>query len=200
MSSFLANLSWRRAFRNFNDSDEDKTNSDVINPILDAIVLAPSSFGLQPYCVYVIQNRSIRQKLYSLSFSQKHVVSCNTLLVFCARTDVLRRVDEFVSQTGSELKALILNFLATFPNLKEWATRQVYIALGFALAAAAELKIHTCPMEGFVPTEVKKMLELPENVDPVVYLAIDGSQISSSEGDNDIKFRFPREDIIRELQ
>lgn len=192
MSSFLNNLSWRRAFREFDSSASDPLD---LTPILNSIVLAPSSFGIQPYCVYVVHDREVRRRLHAVSFYQDHVISCDTLLIFCVRTDILERVDEFMAatQSGEELKELILQFLGTFSNLTEWATRQVYIALGFALAAAAESKIHTCPMEGFLPTEVKKILELPENVQPVVYLAI-------GRGNDDAtppKFRFAQSDLIR---
>ncbi len=38
-----------------------------------------------------------------------------------------------------------------------WAQRQTYIALGFALAAAAEKKIAACPMEGFDPEGVSRV-------------------------------------------
>jgi nitroreductase len=194
-SSFLKNLSWRRAFRDF-DTTTPKEEPLDITPILNAIVLAPSSFGIQPYCVYVVRDRETRRRLHEVSFHQDHVISCDMLLIFCVRTDILERVDEFVTYTNSteELKQLILQFLGSFSDQTEWASRQAYIALGFALAAAAELKIQTCPMEGFIPLEVKKILELPENVRPVVYLAVG----RGSEKKNMVpKFRFPHSDIIR---
>jgi len=43
-----------------------------------------------------------------------------------------------------------------------WAARQTYIALGFAMAAAAVEKVDTTPMEGFKPAELDALLGLTE--------------------------------------
>jgi nitroreductase len=42
----------------------------------------------------------------------------------------------------------------------EWATRQVYIALGNLMTCAAILGVDACPMEGIVPAEYDKILKL----------------------------------------
>ena len=42
------------------------------------------------------------------------------------------------------------------------AAHQAYIALGFALAAAAELGVDSTPMEGFDPDQVDEILGLKE--------------------------------------
>jgi nitroreductase len=44
--------------------------------------------------------------------------------------------------------------------INSWTAKQTYLALGNLLNAAAELKIDTTPMEGFVPADVNEILGL----------------------------------------
>lgn len=165
--SFLNNLEKRRAVKHFGDGDVDTT------PIRKAIVAAPSSFGLQPYHVVAVRNKDLKESLKAVSFGQAQVTECNTLFVFCARTDVEARAEEYLSKTGAEaMRGMLMGFLSNLADKTAWAARQAYIALGFALAAAAEAQIASCPMEGFVPSEVAKILSLPETLVPVCYLAV----------------------------
>lgn len=55
--SFLNNLEWRRAVKHFEEGEVD------IEPIVKAMVNAPSSFGIQPYKILAIQNKEIKEKL-----------------------------------------------------------------------------------------------------------------------------------------
>lgn len=189
--SFLDNLEWRRATKRFGDARVDT------EPIVRAMTNAPSSFGLQPYTILAVHNPEIRKKLREVSFGQAQVTQCQTLFILCARTDVKERAEEYLAATGAEgLRGMLTGFLAAQPDLTAWAARQAYIALGFGLAAAAELRIASCPMEGFMPGEVSKILGLPETLQPVVYLAV-GDE--SDEEEEHPRFRFPRENLVREF-
>lgn len=55
--SFLSSLEWRRAVKHFSNGPVD------IEPIVNAMVQAPSSFGLQPYSFEVITNADIKRSL-----------------------------------------------------------------------------------------------------------------------------------------
>jgi nitroreductase len=46
-------------------------------------------------------------------------------------------------------------------RIPHWAAHQAYIALGNLLTSAALLGVDACPMEGFVPAEFDKILDLP---------------------------------------
>jgi nitroreductase len=83
----------------------------------------------------------------------------------------------------------MLGFLSGIPDKLAWAARQAYIALGFGLAAAAETRVATCPMEGFDPIKVASTLSLPSNLVPVVMLAIGQASPHSIETP---RWRFPR--------
>lgn len=187
-SSFLNNLEWRRAVKHFGDKPVDTT------PIIRAITNAPSSFGLQPYKVIAVCNSELKKQLRAVSYDQAQVTECDTLFVFCARTDLSERAEEYLQKTGAEMiREMLTGFISYIPDKAAWSARQAYIALGFGLAACAELKIPSCPMEGFTASEVHSILGLADNLVPCVMLAVG----SATENDGSFpRFRFEQSDLI----
>ena len=180
--SFLSQLEWRFATKKFDPSK--RVSSENLEKILTAIRMAPSSYGLQPYHVLVITNPELRIKLREKSFGQPQVTDASHLLVFCTRTDGMERIDRYVelASGGDSDKAESLQGYAEImrndvgkkspEQFKSWADRQTYIALGFALAACAELEIDSTPMEGFEPKAFDDLLKLPDYLKTVVLLPI----------------------------
>ncbi len=190
--SFTSSLEWRRAVKHFGSGDVDVT------PVVEAMVNAPSSFGLQPYKVLAVTNKELKEKLKPVSYNQSQVTECHTLFILCARTDVEVRAEEYLKITGAEtMRDMLMGFLGYLPDKTAWAAKQAYIALGFGLAAAAEHKIASCPMEGFSSAEVAKILELPSNLVPVVYLAV--GEATEEDGTYP-RFRFSESDLVQRFE
>ena len=163
--------------------------------VLKAMVNAPTSFGLQPYTILVVKDKPLKEKLRAVSYGQAQVTECDTLYILCARTDVEARAEEYLQTTKSEaMRGMLMGFVKGMPDKLAWAARQTYIALGFGLAAAAEERIASCPMEGFSTADVAKLLELPKTLVPVVYLAV-GSD--APEDGTHPRFRFPESDLVK---
>jgi nitroreductase/dihydropteridine reductase len=189
--SFTNSLEWRRAVKHFGSGPVD------VNPIVDAMINAPSSFGLQPYKIFAVSNKEIKEKLKPVSYNQAQVTECQTLFVLCARSDVKERGEEYLKATGADsMREMLMGFLGYLPDQTAWAAKQAYIALGFGLAAAAEYKIASCPMEGFNAAEVSKILELPSNLVPVVYLAV--GEATNEDGTYP-RFRFSESDLVQKV-
>jgi nitroreductase/dihydropteridine reductase len=187
-NTFLSNLEWRRAVKHFGSEPVQ------VEPVIKAIVNAPSSFGIQPYKVVAVHNNDLKHKLREAAYDQAQVSECDTVFVFCARTDLNARAEEYLEASKAEpIRGMLTQFLENIPDAAAWAARQVYIALGFALAACAELQIPSCPMEGFNPSAVHDILGLVDNLQPVVMLAVG----SAAEHDGTWpRFRFPESDLI----
>jgi nitroreductase len=92
-SSFLNNLEWRRAVKHFGDKPIN------IAPIVKAMTNAPSSFGLQPYKVIAVRNPELKAAIRPVAYDQAQVTECDTLFVFCARTDLSERAEEYLQKT-----------------------------------------------------------------------------------------------------
>jgi nitroreductase len=65
----LASMTWRRALKHFPPA----IKPIDINPILKAATLAPSSFGVQPFQIYVVTNADIKSKIAAVAYRQPQV-------------------------------------------------------------------------------------------------------------------------------
>ncbi len=204
MPTFIENLQWRFATKSFDP--ERKISEQDLEAILNAIRFAPSSAGMQPFQVIIVTNPELRAKISEVSYGQSQVTQASHLLVFCARNDHPARAERMLEllSEGDEVKRAELKglegilvgsytpFMGDPEKAFAWGARQAYIALGFGLAAAAELQIDSCPMEGFDPMVVHKVLGLPENIRPLAFLTL-GYRAA---GPSRPKFRYPEDEIF----
>ena len=194
--SFLESLEWRRAVKHFLPPSATAPAPDI-KPILDAAIAAPTCFGLQPFKIVVVEAAEAKAHLAPVCYNQPQITEATHLLIFCARNDLEARLEEYVEATHTppEGKAMIAGMLSHLSHPTHWAKHQAYIALGFALAAAAEKRIATCPMEGFNPEGVSAALDLPHTLTPAVILAV-GVTDARPEATPYPRFRFPESDLV----
>jgi len=206
--SFLSNLNWRYATKKFDTAR--KVSDTDLEKILEAIRLAPTSFGLQPYRVWVVTNPEIKEKIQAVAWGQPQITTSSHLLVFTARTDLAENKEEFftlISGGNPEIRAalkgyedMVDGFVAGKPtpeSVLPWSAKQAYIAHGFALAACAELEIDSCAMEGFDPVAVGEILGLPTSEQAVVMLPIGYRDASETPRP---KARFSKEVLFTEVK
>jgi len=203
--SFISQLNWRYATKLFDSSK--KVSPENLSKILEAVKMAPTSFGLQPFHIINVVDAAKREELKGLAWGQPQITDASHLLVFCARTDIKERIETFfelatggdaaIKTAMSSYKGMMDGFESNLPADQKtaWAAKQSYIALGFAMAAAAELEIDSCPMEGFDSAGFKAALNLPENLIPVVCLPIG---YRSSTDTIRPKVRFDLSDLVSE--
>lgn len=200
--TFLKNLNWRHATKNF-DTSKKVSDADLAQ-LKEAIVMTPTSFGLEPFHVRVVSDQAIKDQIQPVAWDQPQIGACSHLLVFCARTDAMDRINQYfeIASGGSaEVREKMKGYEDLIrgsleprspEQILDWATRQTYIAHGFALAALAELQIDSCPMEGFDPAAVDKILNLPDHLKSVVMLPIG----YRTEDPHHPKVRYPASDLF----
>ena len=209
--SLLDDLKWRYAAKSMNGA---KVPQEKLDYILEAARLAPSSSGLQPYKVFVITNKELLEKIKNVAWNQSQVTDCSHLLVFAAWDGYTNeRVSAVFNYTMDQrglphetMDNYKQNIMSLYEPLgKEWqadhASKQSYISFAMAIAAAAEQKVDATPMEGFVPAEVDKLLELEGSGYKSTLLLTLGYR----DADNDWlvnmkKVRTPKEDFITEIK
>ncbi len=171
MNSILENRNWRYATKKFDTTK--KISKEELELLLEATRMSASSYGLQPYHVYVITDPNIREQLKPVSWGQPQITEASHLIVFANEIDFgeelvddyLKNVSETRNIPSETLKGygdFAKSKLIDLPQKtkEEWSAKQVYLALGNLMQAAAELKIDTCPMEGFEAEAYNKILNL----------------------------------------
>ena len=169
--SITTALHWRYATKRMNGIKIPKAKMDII---LDAISLAPSSFGLQPYSVLVIENKAMLEKIKPIAMMQPQITEASALLVFAVWDQITsEKINVYIAQIAQErnvtidsLKQVKEQIEAQLKNSDSdnfiWNSKQAYIALGVGLVAAAEEEIDSTPMEGFDKTLLDDLLKLKE--------------------------------------
>lgn len=170
--SVLNSLTWRYATKRMNGQ---KVPIEKVENILKAIQLAPTSIGLQPFTVLVIESQSLREKIAPAIRNQLQITEGSHVLVFAVWTVISEEsIDKYINNIAalrsvpakslSGMRNMIINAVAgkTPEQLLNWNSRQAYIALGFGLVGAAEEKVDATPMEGFDPEALDEVLGLKE--------------------------------------
>jgi nitroreductase/dihydropteridine reductase len=168
----IESLQWRYATKKMNG---DKIPQDKLERILEATRLAPSSYGLTPYQVIVVEDQDIKGQLVGACYGQTQLKDSSAVLVF-ATWDTIdeESVGNYINTIAKERNLPVDNLndfkgmmTGTITNMTEeqktiWAQKQVYIGLGFSLVASAIEGVDSTPMEGFVPSKVDEVLGLKE--------------------------------------
>lgn len=172
--SIIEQLNWRYATKKFDSSRS--LSEDQIDTLKQAFNLTALSYGLQTLKLIVIKDKDIREGLVEVSFGQKQVVDASHLLVLCIKDNIDQEdvEDHFttiksIRNTSDAIldpfKEQLKNTINDMPCSKkiDWATRQAYIALGNLMTVCAIEEIDSCPMEGFLPDELDKKLNLKDH-------------------------------------
>ncbi|MCQ4161184.1 nitroreductase family protein [Roseomonas sp. GC11] len=207
----LETLRWRYATKKMDPSKA--VPEEKVERILEAITLAPTSSGLQPFEVLVVTNPEVREKIKAIAWNQAQVTEGSHLLVFAAwdnyTAERINRVyDQITAERGPNegLENYRQRLLAGYPQRDaqvnfEHAARQAYIALGLALAAAAEEGVDSTPMEGFDPAALDEILGLrARGLRSVLILPLGYREADKDWLVNMKKVRRPRAEFITEVK
>ena len=165
-------LNWRYATKKMDPAKA--VPQDKVDAIVEAIRMAPTSSGVQPFEVILVTNPDLRAQLAKAAGGQTQITDGSHVLVFAAW-------DNYTAERIDEVLALNVDARGETPTLQKYyeglkaaylprdadvnyahAARQAYIALGVALVAAAEQEVDSTPMEGFSPDAVDAILGLRE--------------------------------------
>ena len=201
-------LDWRYATKKFDSSK--KIPAATWAALEHALVVSPSSFGLQPWRFIVITDPAVKTKLLPLSWNQAQVTDCSHHVVFTVRKGVdAAFVDKFLArqvelrggtvESLAPYRGMMTGFLANITaagQLDAWATKQIYIALGQFMAAAALLGVDACPMEGISPAAYDEVLGLKDTEFATVVACAAGYRAADDKYAAAGKVRFPVSDLV----
>jgi nitroreductase/dihydropteridine reductase len=166
----LDKLNWRYAAKAMNGT---KVPQQKIDNIIEAISLAPTSSGLQPFEVIVITNQEVKEKIRPISWNQSVVTDCSHLFVFAAwdtytadrinkMFDLTNTIRDVKNEGWENYRQMLLN---SYPQKDaeenfNHAAKQAYIAFAQAITAAAFEEVDTTPLEGFDADALDEILGL----------------------------------------
>lgn len=201
-------LRWRYATKKFDAAR--KIPARDWAALENALVLSPSSFGLQPWKFFVVENPKIRERLKAASWNQSQITDASHLVVFAMKKNLnsadiehfIKRIAEIRHASLESLESykqmMVAHVNRTDPgfDINAWATKQLYIALGTFLTSAAILGIDACPMEGLDPAKYDEILGLEKQGYHAVVVATAGYRAADDAYASAPKVRYPREEVV----
>ncbi|MBO0331696.1 NAD(P)H-dependent oxidoreductase [[Muricauda] lutisoli] len=184
MSTVIENRTWRYATKKFDPTK--KISGDDLETLLEATRLSASSYGLQPYHVIVVSDQKVKEQLKPVSWDQSQITDASHIIVFANATNFGEELVDDYLENVSKTREIPMDGLKGYSDFMKsklmdlpaetkstWTAKQAYIAFGNLMQAAAELRIDTCPMEGFESDKYNEILGLDDkNLNAAVVLAV----------------------------
>lgn len=192
-SQIIAASHFRHATKYFDGTR--KISDDHFNTILEAGRLSPSSFGMEPWELLVVQTPEKRELFREFTWgangaangSAGQLGTASHFCIFLAHngatmrhhSDYLQNHLKTVKQYPDDVIGFINGAYQKFQEvdfkisgdrqISDWAARQAYIALANMMTAAAMMEIDSCPIEGFEMDRTSAVLAEHFDVDPEMY-------------------------------
>lgn len=207
----LAAQNWRYATKLFDPSK--KISAPDWSALEDSLVLSPSSYGLQPWCFFVVDDPGLRAELRPFSWKQPQITDASHLVVFAIPAKIdeaymdryLARIADVRGVTVESLdfyRKMMLADIIAGPRsswVSEWASRQVYIALGNFMTSAALIGVDTCPLEGINLSKYDEILGLPAKGFRTVVACAAGYRSAEDKYASLPKVRFEKSEIVQHI-
>src|ERR1700677_510402 len=206
--TLIDQLNWRYATKQFDPKR--KISAQDWATLEEALLLTPSSGGLQPWKFIVVTDPAMRATLTPASYGQAQINDASHLVVFASKNnfseaDVDAHIKHVARVQGAPIEALApLRGMLVGAIVKAqdetartaWARNQTYIALGNLLASAALLGIDACPMEGFDRAQYDEILGLKAKGFASSVIATLGYRSATDNYGAARKVRFPKEQTL----
>ena len=209
--ALVARMRWRYAVRKFDPRR--KIDPATWHAVEEAMVLTPSSYGLQPWRFVVVTDPALREQLVPASFNQRQVADASHLVVLCTKKHLRAEdIDAHVKRTA-EVRGVPVEALERFRGsmirdlidgarsrvVDQWAANQVFIALGNLLTCAALLGLDACPMEGFDPARYDQVRGLAQKGLASTVLCAVGYRAEDDRCAALAKVRFPLDVVVEHI-
>lgn len=202
----LARLRWRYATKKFDPAR--KISAAVWDVLEQALILAPSSIGLQPWKFVIVTDPAVREQLRLAAYNQPQVVDASHLVIVCGKkpptfADAARHVArtaevrEVSPESLEKFRKTVVGVIdKPAEQATSWAARQAYIALGMFLTTAAMIGVDACPMEGFEPAKFDEILGLSAHGVGSLAIAAAGYRAPDDKYAQLSKVRLPADEVI----
>ncbi len=157
----------RRSVKHF---DPNYTMSkQEINKILSAAILSPTSYNIQNWRFVAITDKSLKTKIRQASWNQAQVTDASVVLILCAdllawKKNPARYWKDAPKATQEYLiPSIIKSYEGQDQFQRDEAIRSCGMAAQTIMLATKAMNYDSCPMIGFDPDQVAKIINLPDD-------------------------------------
>ena len=176
-----------------------KLDLDLFHQLIKTTALTPSGYNAQPWSFCLVQSQEKIKELYEIAYQQDHILSAGNVVIVLGDREFGvhegdRIVSEWVEHRGFNKKQAEALQASLKKDRPEWKKREMMLrncslaAMSF-MYAAEDAGLSTCPMMGFRQLDLKRWLELPESLIPVMMIAVGKKSKANGEA------RLPRKGV-----
>lgn len=210
---FIAQISERRYTCKAYDPTK-KIPQEAMDQLYNVLRNSPSSVNSQPWHFIVLESDKAKKSVLPAIFEFNHprVQDASHVVIFLSRNgfsseyltqivDQEERDKRFPEEGMKEANDKGRRFFVDLnrepeAKLQDWQNRQLYIALGNLLFAAAAIDIDSTPIEGFDPEKLDEILQLKEKGFRSVVIASLGYRSEDDFNADLPKSRLPFKDLF----
>jgi nitroreductase len=166
----------RRSIKHF-DTNHIMTEKEI-HELLSHAILSPTAFNIQNWRFVIVTDKALRQKIRAVSWGQAQVEEASLLIVLVAdlmawNKEPSRYWKDAPKPVQDYLVPAISQYYAGKPEVqRDEAMRSCGMAATTLMLAAKEMGYDTCPMDGFDFAAVSKLLNLPIDHIPSMFVVV----------------------------
>jgi len=166
----------RRSHKAFDP--EHKLSTSEIEQLMSLAILSPTAFNIQHWRFLLITDKSLREEIKNVSWGQSQVTDASVLIVLTGdlmawNKDPARYWKNAPASVSENLVSAISGYYKDKPQVqRDEVMRSCGMAAMNLMLAAKDLGYDSCPMDGFDFDAVAKLLNLPNDHIPTMFIAI----------------------------
>lgn len=155
-----------------------KMTEDEISKLMSLAMLSPTAFNIQNWRFVLVTDPVLRHQIRAVSWNQAQVEEASLLIVLTADLNAWAKQPERYWKNAPKAASDILvpmigHYYENNQQVqRDEAMRSCGMAAMTIMLAAKEMGYDTCPMDGFDFDAVAKLLNLPEDHTPTMFVVV----------------------------
>lgn len=166
----------RRSIKAYDPKHE--ITEQEIAKLMSLAMLSPTAFNIQHWRFVVVTDPVLRQQIRTVSWNQAQVEEASLLIVLTADLKAWEKdPTRYWVNAPKAVQDFIIPTIGTYYEGNEQvqrdeAMRSCGMAATTLMLAAKEMGYDTCPMDGFDFNAVAKLINLPDDHTPVMFVTV----------------------------
>lgn len=189
MNTFNQLMTERRSANNF--LEDHPITSKELDEIFSVVKMTPSAFNLQHSQYLVVTDSDLKEQVKEAAFGQYKVGTASAVIIVTGNKEAYKnagKIYEGLLMLGILSKQEYDHEVQDVTSLYETrgeefqrdeAIRNASLSSMIFMLAAKDAGWDTCPMIGFDPEKVKSLLNIPDQQEPVLMIALGKEKVES---------------------
>lgn len=159
------------------DQQHQLTDEEIAK-LMSLAMLSPTSFNIQNWRFVVVTDTELRRQIQAASWNQAQVTEASLLVILCADLKAWEKAPaRYWANVPKAVSDVLVPMIGQFYNSREQvqrdeAMRSCGIAAQTLMLAAKEMGYDSCPMIGFDADAVAKLINLPADHVPAMFVVV----------------------------